>query len=110
MIKGLKLEDETFSVYSKFFLTWIFSISGSLAVLMLMISGFRYLSSKGKPKEIKKAKEKIQQIFLGLVLIFVAWVLVSFVMQEAVFQWTLEMKEDYVSEQPEVTHTVVVEE
>lgn len=47
-------------------------ISGALAILMIVIAGFRYLSSGGNEEKMKKAKDQIIYAAVGLMLIGIA--------------------------------------
>ncbi len=53
--------------------------AGAIAVLFLIIGGFRYVVSTGNPEQVEGAKKTILYAVLGLVIIFIAWVLVSLV-------------------------------
>ncbi len=69
----------------------------SLAVLMLAIGGFMYVLAYANPSEgvsgspglISQAKRLITSVFLGLVIIFGAWLIVNFFFQMiGVQKWT----------------------
>jgi hypothetical protein len=53
-------------------LAWAYPIIGSLAVLMLIIAGYMYMTSQGNPDQIKKAKEIIIGVVLGVALLYLA--------------------------------------
>lgn len=59
----------------------LLGLSGSAALLMLLYGGFIWLTSGGKPEAIKKGKDTIVWAIIGLVVIFSAFVIVSFVLQ-----------------------------
>lgn len=50
--------------------------AGAVAVLFLIIGGFRYVVSTGNPEQVEGAKKTILYAILGLIIIFVAYVLV----------------------------------
>jgi len=53
-------------------LRWANPIIASLAVLMLIIAGYMYMTSQGNPDQIKKAKEIIIGVVLGVALLYLA--------------------------------------
>lgn len=53
--------------------------AGAVAVLFLIIGGFRYVVSTGNPDQVDAAKRTILYAVLGLIIIFVAFVLVTLV-------------------------------
>lgn len=53
--------------------------AGAVAVLFLIIGGFRYVISTGNPEQVEGAKKTIMYAILGLIIIFVAFVLVRLV-------------------------------
>ncbi|MFH1430814.1 MAG: pilin [Candidatus Uhrbacteria bacterium] len=58
---------------------FIFSLIGSLALLMFVIGGFWWLTSGGKADMVKKGKDTIMYAVVGLVIVFSAWVIVNFI-------------------------------
>jgi flagellar basal body-associated protein FliL len=65
----------------KIILQIVFGVVGSLAVLFVVIGGFKFVLSNGDPNETKKARETIQYAVIGLVLALSAEVIVSFVIK-----------------------------
>jgi hypothetical protein len=57
----------------------ILLIMGAVAVLIITISGFRYIISRGNPQEVAKAKDGILYAVIGLVVIILAFIIVGFV-------------------------------
>lgn len=53
--------------------------AGAVAVLFLIIGGFRYVVSTGNPDQVDAAKRTILYAVLGLIIIFIAFVLVGLV-------------------------------
>ncbi len=49
--------------------------AGAVAVLFLIIGGFRYVVSTGNPDQVDAARKTILYAILGLVIIFIAFVL-----------------------------------
>lgn len=58
----------------------VFGIIGSIAVLIILIAGFKFISSSGNPESIAKARETIIYAIIGLVVAMLAEVIVSFVL------------------------------
>ncbi len=57
--------------------TSLLIFAGAVAVLFLIIGGFRYVVSAGNPDQVEGAKKTILYAILGLIVIFVAYVLVT---------------------------------
>jgi|SRR5688572_10649935 cytochrome bd-type quinol oxidase subunit 2 len=54
-------------------------ISGALAVLMVVVSGFRFITSRGNPAETSKARNGIVYSLIGLAVVMFAFAIVNFV-------------------------------
>lgn len=59
------------------FYYFIVGISGFAAFVMLVIGGFKYLSSAGNPSTITDAKDQMQKALLGLLLILISWLILK---------------------------------
>lgn len=57
----------------------VFGVAGALALLFIVISGFRYIVSAGDPEAIKKAKNGLVYSVVGLIAVILAEVIVTFV-------------------------------
>lgn len=57
----------------------VFGIFGAVAVLFIVIGGFRYVISSGDPKNTAKAKNTIIYALVGLVITLSATAIVNFV-------------------------------
>lgn len=57
----------------------VFGIAGALALLMIIISGFRFITSAGSPQEVAKAKNGILYAVAGLAACILAEAIVTFV-------------------------------
>lgn len=55
--------------------------AGAVAVLFLIIGGFRYVVSAGNEQQVESAKKTVLYAVLGLIVIFVAFVLIKVVEQ-----------------------------
>jgi hypothetical protein len=63
----------------KAILSIVFAIVGALALLMMVISGLRYVLSAGDPAKITKAKDGIIFALVGLLVAITAEAIVAFV-------------------------------
>lgn len=57
----------------------ILSIMGTVGVLIVVLAGIRYMTSRGNPQETAKAKNAILFSIIGLIVIMLAFVIVNFV-------------------------------
>ncbi|MES2971854.1 MAG: pilin [Patescibacteria group bacterium] len=57
----------------------VFGVAGGVALLIVTIAGFKYVLSQGNPQETAKAKDAIMYALIGLVVIIVAFTIVTFV-------------------------------
>jgi hypothetical protein len=53
---------------------------GAIAVVMIVIGGFRYTTSNGEASSIKSAKDTILYAVIGLVVAIMAYAIVNFVL------------------------------
>ncbi|MEX0919564.1 MAG: pilin [Candidatus Saccharimonadales bacterium] len=60
-------------------LNTVFSITGSLAVIFVIVGGFKYVVGSGKPEELQKAKNTILYAVIGLIISLFAMVIINFV-------------------------------
>lgn len=61
-------------------LNTVFAITGAIAVLIIVLAGFRYIISQGNPSEVTTAKNAIIYALVGLVVIMFAFAIVNFVL------------------------------
>jgi hypothetical protein len=57
----------------------VFGIIGALAILIITVSGLRYITSAGDPQKATKAREGIVYALVGLVIAISAEAIVAFV-------------------------------
>ncbi len=57
----------------------VFSVIGALTFLFVVIGGFRYVISQGKPEDASKAKNTIIYALIGLAITISAAAIVNFV-------------------------------
>lgn len=55
----------------------VFAVLGALAVLFIILAGFRFITAQGNPQEISKAKSTIMYALVGLVVALLAEGLVA---------------------------------
>jgi len=58
----------------------LFAVIGALAVLFIVIGGFRYVISDGNPKNMETAKNTIIYAVIGLIIALFAEAIVTFVL------------------------------
>lgn len=54
-------------------ITGLLAISGSFALMMLVIGGFRYVTSAGEKDLIENAKSQIKAAIIGIIIILVSY-------------------------------------
>jgi multisubunit Na+/H+ antiporter MnhB subunit len=57
----------------------IFAITGAIALLIITIAGFRYITSRGNPQQTAQAKDAIIYAGIGLAVSMLAYAIVGFV-------------------------------
>jgi uncharacterized membrane protein len=65
------------------FLTVLFTIVGAIALLMLVIAGFRLVTSAGDTQKTAEIRRQIAYIAAGLILAATADIIVTFVLKKA---------------------------
>lgn len=59
-------------------LTVAFSITGAIALLIITLAGFKYITTQGNPQEVAKAKNAIIYALVGLAVSILAVAIVQF--------------------------------
>jgi hypothetical protein len=54
-------------------------LSGFVAVIMVIIAGFQFVTSGGSDEAVANAKKRIRSAIIGLILVAIAWTLVRLV-------------------------------
>ena len=62
---------------------WITIVVGALAVIMIIIGGFRYITSGGDSGKVGSAKNTIIYAIIGLIIVALAQIIVHFVVNQA---------------------------
>ncbi len=60
---------------------WLISMLGVIAVIALVYTGFRLLTSAGNESEWSKAKEMFTNIVIGVIIILAAWLIIDTVLR-----------------------------
>ncbi|GEM_PF-680212 len=63
---------------------WALGLLGLVAVIYIMYGGFVWMTAAGNIDKVRKAKRIIIQGVIGLIIILLAWAIVSFVIQTAI--------------------------
>lgn len=61
-------------------ISFIFVLIGIIAVIMIIVSGYRYVFSGADPSKTKQAKDTILWAVIGLVVSMSAWAIVNFIL------------------------------
>lgn len=69
----------TSDLWEKIF-TIIYLILGSLAVLLLIIAGLQYITAAGNPEKLKRARQSILQIILGIVVLVSSYAIIALIL------------------------------
>lgn len=60
----------------------VFGIIGAVSIIILMLAALKYVTSRGEPTEVAKAKNTILYAVIGLAISMSAFVIVGFVIKE----------------------------
>ena len=58
---------------------WVLGILALVAVVMIIIGGFQWMTASGSEERIEKAKKIISSAVIGLIIVLLAWAIVIFV-------------------------------
>jgi type IV secretory pathway VirB2 component (pilin) len=58
---------------------WVLGILALVAVVMIIIGGFQWMTAAGSEERIEKAKKVISSAVIGLIIVLLAWAIVIFV-------------------------------
>ncbi|USN53417.1 MAG: hypothetical protein H6760_04660 [Candidatus Nomurabacteria bacterium] len=58
---------------------WVLGILALVAVVMIIIGGFQWMTAGGNDEKVEKAKKIISAAVIGLIIILLAWAIVIFV-------------------------------
>lgn len=54
-------------------------VIGSIAIILFIIAGFRFMTSEGNQQKVDEAKEMFKYTIIGLIITFLAYIIVIFV-------------------------------
>jgi hypothetical protein len=57
----------------------LLSVAGAVALLVMTMAGFRFVTSRGNPQQVSQARDAILYSLIGLVTMISAFVIVNFV-------------------------------
>jgi len=72
-------DDMAFENFVGMLLNGLYSIIGLLTIIRIILGGYRYIQASGNPAEAKAAKRIILHAVSGLVLVFLAFLITTFV-------------------------------
>jgi len=61
------------------FLTTITTVLGFVSLIMVIVGGFKYITSQGDPKAISSARNTITWAIIGLVFVIISWLILVFI-------------------------------
>jgi len=73
-----KIGGETLANYIIAFYKWSLRAIGVIAVVMIMVAGFQWMTAAGSVPKITQAKERINNALIGLILVIGAYFLLNF--------------------------------
>lgn len=62
---------------------WVLGFLGLIAVIMILIGGFQWMTAGGNEEKVASAKKVISAAVIGLIIILLAWAIVIFVVTQA---------------------------
>jgi len=60
-------------------ISWVLGILALVAVVMIIIGGFQWMTAAGNEEKIEKSKKIISAAVIGLIIVLLAWAIVIFV-------------------------------
>lgn len=71
------LEDTVINVVQ-----WVLGFLGLIAVIMILIGGFQWITAGGNEEKVASAKKVISAAVIGLIIVLLAWAIVIFVVSQ----------------------------
>lgn len=62
--------------------TWVLGLLALVAVIMIIIGGFMWMTAGGNDDKVGSAKKYIISAVIGLIVILAAWIIVNFVIRQ----------------------------
>ena len=66
---------------------WVLGFLGLVAVIMILIGGFQWMTAGGNEEKVASAKKIISAAVIGLIVVLLAWAIVIFVVSQT-STWT----------------------
>lgn len=61
---------------------WVLGFLGLIAVIMILIGGFQWMTAGGNEEKVGSAKKIISAAVIGLIVVLLAWAIVIFVVSQ----------------------------
>jgi hypothetical protein len=61
---------------------WVLGFLGLIAVIMILIGGFQWMTAGGNEEKVASAKKIISAAVIGLIVVLLAWAIVIFVVSQ----------------------------
>ena len=71
--------DNIYDVIS-FFINLLIILAGIITIIYLIFSGYKYITAGGNPEQAAAAKSGILAALIGLIIIWSAWAITSYIM------------------------------
>lgn len=71
-------------------LEWLLIAAALLALFRLTVGGILYIFSQGQPDKLEAAQQTITSAIFGLILVFIAWLLIQFVGENTPSWWKVD--------------------
>ncbi len=71
--------------YLRVLIKFLSGIFGVLVLLMILISGFQYMTSAGSPDAVKAAKSRLTNAIIGLILFILMFGILNYLIPNGVF-------------------------
>lgn len=78
------ISHKTLTEYAQDFVVYFLSFVTLISVIYIMYAGFRVLTGAGDEEQLKKAKSTILYVCIGIIIIWLAYTIVSWAIQLAI--------------------------
>ncbi|MFA6553098.1 MAG: pilin [Patescibacteria group bacterium] len=78
----LKLPDKSPVDITIRVIQWVLGLLGLVAVIMIMLGGFMWMTSAGNEERVKKSKTILTSAIIGMIIIMTSWALITFVINK----------------------------
>lgn len=62
-------------------ISWLFALSGVVALFLIIYSGIKFVTSGGDPKQVEGARKTLTYAVIGLLVIFFSYLILNLVSQ-----------------------------